>query len=317
MFSCILRQIGKSAQVCNPDLIMDGSTPVPATVRFVIRPSSKAELFDTDFNSPFTSNIVSLSSTCKALATIKPGSSVGSPQSTTSAHTLEAATEFTLFPDLPPELRLMIWNHARPEPRVLRAMYSEKRPFSVQGYRYAHFGAKVPSLLHVNKEARDVALRWYKISFKIRMDKVGYFFDRDRDWVYMSCLRKPRVSLPWCNADARRFILGTRLTPASIDSAAHMIKYMSRGDLQELMLIHESRGMVGAEAKFSDFQKAEQHAFAHDLGDNLRSYQSPRTSYFKPKILQLCDRLSVVEFIEVPEVSREEKTAEQAPIAAM
>lgn len=63
--------------------------------------------------------------------------------------------EFTLFPRLPPELRQAIWEVALPGPQTLAISGSDKsicRP-------------KVPNLLHVNLEARIIALKTYKLSF--------------------------------------------------------------------------------------------------------------------------------------------------------
>lgn len=57
---------------------------------------------------------------------------------------------------------------------------------------FAKSSAKVPSLLHVNYEARQVALHWYKLS-TTRMPSSEcpsiprFYFDLSRDWAYIHC----------------------------------------------------------------------------------------------------------------------------------
>ncbi|KUJ17776.1 uncharacterized protein LY89DRAFT_718399 [Mollisia scopiformis] len=94
---------------------------------------------------------------------------------------------FHLFPDLPSEIRLKIWEEARPEPRVIKI---DRDTFEHDGYTFGtpRCSAKVPSLLHVNFESRHVALEWYTLPFEKLPSQPAYiYFDCSRDWAYLSC----------------------------------------------------------------------------------------------------------------------------------
>jgi hypothetical protein len=88
---------------------------------------------------------------------------------------------FALFPKLPMELRLKIWKMARPEGRYILLEHSRKR-------RRAVFSrAKVPALLHACQESRDIALKWYKLSFGTHSSFGKTYFDAEIDGLYHRC----------------------------------------------------------------------------------------------------------------------------------
>lgn len=60
---------------------------------------------------------------------------------------------FTLFPKLPAELRLKIWDEAMPEARIIEVLWSEHRGF--------YTDANTPAILHVCSESRSRARRVY------------------------------------------------------------------------------------------------------------------------------------------------------------
>ncbi|KAG4428246.1 hypothetical protein IFR05_016269 [Cadophora sp. M221] len=72
-------------------------------------------------------------------------------------------TKFHPFPSLPIELRLKIWQHARPGPRVLHLLHNR---------RINHLVTIVPApaLLHTNHEARSETLKVLKLFFDPRWD---------------------------------------------------------------------------------------------------------------------------------------------------
>ncbi|KAL5326748.1 hypothetical protein ACEPPN_004437 [Leptodophora sp. 'Broadleaf-Isolate-01'] len=72
-------------------------------------------------------------------------------------------TTFYPFPSLPTELRLKIWQHARPGPRVLHLLHNR---------RINHLVTIVPApaLLHTNHEARAETLKVLKLFFDPRWD---------------------------------------------------------------------------------------------------------------------------------------------------
>ena len=93
-------------------------------------------------------------------------------------------SRFTLFPILPGELRLKIWEFALPGPRVVKIKAPQ---LLASGSRQAASAldftsaCAVPALLHVNAEARAVALRHYELSFATDTfpPRINFCFERD------------------------------------------------------------------------------------------------------------------------------------------
>jgi hypothetical protein len=94
---------------------------------------------------------------------------------------MAAERKFTLFTKLPEKLRKKIWQHARPERRVIQLCVSLSAKSIIST-------APVPALLHVCRESRTLAQTWYEFSFsslEFRMPKV--YFDFTRDGIYTHC----------------------------------------------------------------------------------------------------------------------------------
>jgi uncharacterized coiled-coil protein SlyX len=106
-----------------------------------------------------------------------------------SSATLDEHTHksFTFFPQLPPELRRMVWTLARPPPRVLKVFKLETIP---DGEPELYSTAKVPSLLHACQESRRVAKEWYELSLRcctrIGEQEGRVYFDFSSDFLYYS-----------------------------------------------------------------------------------------------------------------------------------
>jgi hypothetical protein len=81
---------------------------------------------------------------------------------------------FTPFPDLPLELRDNIWRLATPKPNLI--VMTKKHEFYDLEFSY-----EVPSLLHVNREARRIALKSYKKICPVYLDKSPVYIDPSRD----------------------------------------------------------------------------------------------------------------------------------------
>ncbi|KAF8853761.1 hypothetical protein BDZ45DRAFT_748204 [Acephala macrosclerotiorum] len=100
-------------------------------------------------------------------------------------------TAFHLFPELPVELRLQIWEAARPEGRVIRITRSKHEPVDENDdldYEW-YTKANVPALLHASSESRRVALQWYQLSFGFGpQNQSTIYFDHSRDWTYLQCV---------------------------------------------------------------------------------------------------------------------------------
>ena len=108
------------------------------------------------------------------------------------------ATKFTVFPNLPPEIRLQIWAHAQiprilkiyidPDPRVperpwdAMANYQAWASRKTRVFTFRNF-APLPATVTVNRESRECALK----SYAVACDDSGprFYFDglRDTLWV--------------------------------------------------------------------------------------------------------------------------------------
>lgn len=94
---------------------------------------------------------------------------------------------FTLFPTLPPELRLKIWKYALPGPRVVRLSLMEHSNSSHRrGHeKYAiHATSTIPSIIQTNVEGREAALKVYELAFPTQLLHPVYF-DFNQDTIHL------------------------------------------------------------------------------------------------------------------------------------
>jgi hypothetical protein len=92
------------------------------------------------------------------------------------------AKTFELFPNLPSELRIKIWQMAAPEP----GFFTIKEGPGVsnqEGHIILPSTRKFPAILMVNAEARHEALKIYRPFFGPQLNKIIYF-DKERDTLY-------------------------------------------------------------------------------------------------------------------------------------
>jgi 2EXR family len=87
-------------------------------------------------------------------------------------------SEFTLFPKLPLEMRLMIWKHSLPGPRLMEVFYED-----TTGVCKSTCSLPIP--LHANREARDVALESYELCFGTKKAPPMIYFNTDIDQLYV------------------------------------------------------------------------------------------------------------------------------------
>ncbi|KUJ17763.1 uncharacterized protein LY89DRAFT_733589 [Mollisia scopiformis] len=166
------------------------------------------------------------------------------------------ATTFHLFPNLPAELRKKIWEAARPEPRVVRV--------STKGREWGSTKGKVPALLHVCFESRQIALQWYKLSFKDSPKlNGGIYFDHSVDFAYISCrnCQGRGRCCSWWNCPMRATIQTfegqlSRLA-IEIDFQDATCPYWSFVLAEEGLLVDSKKGLATeSEAKLSHFKRA-------------------------------------------------------------
>lgn len=90
---------------------------------------------------------------------------------------LPAQPLFTVFPNLPVELRLKIWGLASQTQRVLELNYA-----IVDQEFYTH--QSPPSVLHTNCESREVGLHYYHLSFSTEKQQAAIYFNPINDIIY-------------------------------------------------------------------------------------------------------------------------------------
>ncbi|KAH7321055.1 major facilitator superfamily domain-containing protein [Stachybotrys elegans] len=107
-------------------------------------------------------------------------------------------TTFPLFARLPAELRIKIWSHLV-QPRIVVVSCLQRDEQLAQRRRELDdrtHAANTPALLHVNREARDVGLRHYELTFSWKVSKLlsdtptsqpaQVWFNYDMDTLYLT-----------------------------------------------------------------------------------------------------------------------------------
>jgi hypothetical protein len=107
-------------------------------------------------------------------------SSASAPLSPEPTSTSTTTPTFTLFPKLPPELRLKICKLALPNSRAIMI----RKPYCKHKAQHPHHcrdkSLAPPHLLHVDRECREVALKYYNLAFADYLHNPVYFdFSRD------------------------------------------------------------------------------------------------------------------------------------------
>jgi len=85
--------------------------------------------------------------------------------------------EFTKFPELPPEVRLINWDYCI-LPRIVGIRYDHQS-------KDCYSESAIPNILHVNAEARHFALQHYTIAFGIDGAAPKIYFDFEIDTFYL------------------------------------------------------------------------------------------------------------------------------------
>jgi hypothetical protein len=94
---------------------------------------------------------------------------------------------FTSFMRLPVELRDMVWELQLPDPRTITITEDVvHKSLDDPDLRIAKAAkTPVPTLLHICKESRDFALRFYRLSFEIELAGRPIYFDFERDLLFI------------------------------------------------------------------------------------------------------------------------------------
>lgn len=110
----------------------------------------------------------------------------------TSKSPINTLARFALFPKLPFELRHTIWRYSLPGRRVVDVRYDDKTG-------ECKSPCPIPTALHVNSEARGVALESYELVFSTQKAKAMVYFDFSVDALYIGVGNfSPSRSDPTC-----------------------------------------------------------------------------------------------------------------------
>jgi hypothetical protein len=161
-----------------------------------------------DFNSVLVPALVAASATLSLSPENNPPPESRTPPSTQAPQhpTASLVRKPANFSTLPAEIRTMIWRLARPPPRIVRVRRART------GYPAALISdAKIPNLLHINKESRKLALGWYQLCFSdppfifttgwnIPNCRPHVYFDFSYDVLYAGCEKCFDLSCDQCVA---------------------------------------------------------------------------------------------------------------------
>jgi len=106
-----------------------------------------------------------------------------------------AIPRFEYFPQLPAELRLKIWSHLLPGPRLVEVVWKVTRihtpvsnPSNPKRIKARYIGnERPPNLLHVCQESREEARRSLTLRLATDDQHSPIFVDPVRDTIYLRC----------------------------------------------------------------------------------------------------------------------------------
>ena len=173
-------------------------------------------------------------------------------------------TQFTLFPNLPKELRIRVWQLAAREPRVVeicwvreaqdrfRGIWDEFTPPNPPVF---YSPTPIPFVLHINRESRGIALENYALSFPQESRPAQIYYSPSVDILYFPgwssihiCPFK-EATTPEAKDSIRRiaidnliWITGWENRQGSIENG---IKIAGFGNLEEFLLVTRERHDTG------------------------------------------------------------------------
>jgi hypothetical protein len=106
--------------------------------------------------------------------------------------------DFTIFRQLPIELRLEIWKMAIAEPRTIRIKTISVDIQGTLSHQTVAFRAATPALLHTNQESREEAPKVYTLAFENNLISPVYF-DFKRDILAFPNLFCPEIFIKKCS----------------------------------------------------------------------------------------------------------------------
>lgn len=161
--------------------------------------------------------------------------------------------KFHKFSELPPELRIKIWQDAMPAARtvVVQSPFARRReepaPTSLDGALPLQDSAEtwrsntqIPALLHVNAEARHEALKRYQLSLAAGEHAPRIYVDFSRDTIFFGQSElKPECSSLW--GTTKDLVKVQRL--AVVPEGAWRVLRWGQGDLnslEKIIFVHDT-----------------------------------------------------------------------------
>ncbi|TRX89531.1 hypothetical protein FHL15_009575 [Xylaria flabelliformis] len=161
------------------------------------------------------------------------------------------ATSFTKFRELPPELRIKIWEFAMPDARtiIVKSPYTRQKrlPASLDGVlpqvqdegEAWQSPTQVPALLHVNAEARHEALKHYSLSFGVGKGQPRVYVDFDRDTIFFGVAElQPDCSSLWADTHDLDKVRRLAIVPQGAWRALRW-KKVDLNSLEKLIFVHD------------------------------------------------------------------------------
>ncbi|GAP90572.2 hypothetical protein SAMD00023353_5000620 [Rosellinia necatrix] len=203
--------------------------------------------------SPFVSSILALMHLCSQRESpyhqFPKIVGVTMEQPSSLASTAQEATSFTKFGQLPPELRIKIWEFALPGARVVMV----NSPYARQEWAPNSLDealpqvldeetwqstTQIPALLHVNSESRHEALKHYSLSFGVGGAQPRIYIDFDRDTLFFGDAElRPECSSLWARTKDLEKVQRLAIVPEGAWRALRWKKVDLRF-LQKLIFVH-------------------------------------------------------------------------------
>ncbi|KAI0380835.1 hypothetical protein F5Y04DRAFT_92723 [Hypomontagnella monticulosa] len=168
------------------------------------------------------------------------------------ASRIQSPTAFTRFRELPPELRIKIWQHAMPDPRtvVVKSPYARQKqtPRSLEEAMSNPRNqeeswsstTQIPALLHVNAEARYEALKHYKLSLGVGSTQPRIYVDFNRDTLFFGNSElKPECSSLWASTRDLNQVKHLAVVP---EGAWRVLRWkkVDLNSLEKMIFVHDT-----------------------------------------------------------------------------
>ena len=212
---------------------------------------------------------------------------------------------FTLFPRLPLELRRLIWRHSLPGPRIIYI------------YCWAPLCdscCAMPTALHVNREARGIALERYKARFGLSSAPESppeIYFNSEIDTIYLGVgnfgLSGPDTVISFLSLlnptdleSIKHLAIDEVLEPLYPDEEEEMVGLMKMGlkTLESVTIISSLNNKLDVVLQRLKKGRAEFHAWKINDGEALPCQLTKRATYWEGELSKLWAYVEKNEFNE-------------------